>query len=411
MLTLLKDGQFFRFWLGQVISSLGDGINKVVIIYLVAQLSNDPLVIGLVIFLQMLPTAIFSIFIGSLADRYSKKWIMVISDLYRMIIVLMIIPFQHSLNSIFILIALHGIGSALFNPARVSSIPVLVGRDRIENAISISQATRSAMNVIAPAIGGLLLTLNKLTLIFVIDAITFLFSAFFILTLTRLSKEFIQKSDESYIDSIYNGIKRVIGIPPLRFLLLLLIPVSFVVGVINTNISTLSLYVFKVEGHHYGLLQASVGIGAIIGSLVLCPLLLRKIKLSSLLLIGTLAIGLWMILIFPVNIARETYGLIPIYIWYLGLGLINTLLFVPLSSLFLRITPANFRGRGQAILSFTVTIFTMSGLLGGGWLQNYTGILLGTAVAGILLVVVVATFPFIRGYKELRDADANYIEV
>jgi MFS transporter, DHA3 family, macrolide efflux protein len=83
MYKILNNHDYFRFWLGQVISHLGDGFTRIAIVYLVATLTKDPLTIGLVIFAQLLPTAFFGIFFGPLADKYNRKWLMVGADIYR----------------------------------------------------------------------------------------------------------------------------------------------------------------------------------------------------------------------------------------------------------------------------------------------------------------------------------------
>ncbi|QOR66212.1 MFS transporter [Cytobacillus suaedae] len=409
MLQLLKNKDFFRFWLAQVISHLGDGITRIAVIYLIATISKDPLMIGLVIFAQLLPTAVFGIFFGPLADKYSRKWLMVISDLYRMMIILLMIPFHDSVPILIILIALQGIGSALFDPARSASIPDLVGEKNIQAAIGLSQGTRAAMDIIGPSIGGVLMLMNNFTSIFILDAITFLLSALLILTLplVRAKQDNTQNAQENYFESIVSGVKQVTGIPALRFLLILLIPVTLVAGVLNTNLVAVLTNVFEVTPAHFGLLESAIGVGAIAGAIVIGPLLLKLIRPSNLLLLGTMIMGSWMILVLPLNEARLAFGIGPIYIWCIMVGVIITLINVPLSSLFLGTTPAYFRGRGSALLGVTASASQMIGLLAGGWLAGVTGVLNGTAISGILLIFSVIAFPFLKGYKELHKIKPN----
>lgn len=409
MLQLLKNKDFFRFWLAQVISHLGDGITRIAVIYLIATLSKDPLMIGLVIFAQLLPTAVFGIFFGPLADKYSRKWLMVISDLYRMMIILLMIPFHDSVPILIILIALQGIGSALFDPARSASIPDLVGEKNIQAAIGLSQGTRAAMDIIGPSIGGVLMLMNNFTSIFILDAITFLLSALLIVTLplVRSKQDAAHNAQENYLESIVSGVKQVTGIPALRFLLILLIPVTLVAGVLNTNLVAVLTNVFEVTPAHFGLLESALGVGAIAGAIVIGPFLLKLIRPSNLLLSGTMIMGSWMILVLPLNEARLAFGIAPIYIWCIMIGVINTLINVPLSSLFLGTTPAYFRGRGSALLGVTASTSQMIGLLAGGWLAGVAGVLNGTAISGILLIFSVIAFPFLKGYKELHKIKPN----
>ncbi|MFD1738933.1 MFS transporter [Bacillus salitolerans] len=406
MFSLLKNKQYFRFWSAQVISQLGDGITRLAIMYLVAILSKDPFMIGLVIFAQLLPTAVFGVFLGPLADRYNRKWLMVGSDVYRMLIVLVMLIFHDSAPILILLIVLQGLGSAIFDPARSASIPDIVGEENIQQAISLSQGTRSAMDIIGPSIGGLLLVAGNYTVIFLIDASTFLLSAFLLIGLTISTKkvdEHHPTSKENYRQSLVTGIREVVKIPALRFLLVLLMPVTLVVGVLNTNLVAVLTNVFEVSGAHFGLLESSLGIGAIAGALFIGPLFMKHVRPSVLLLLGTIAIGCWMLVIIPLDGLRLSYGIAPVYAWCIMIGVLNTLINVPLSSLFLGTTPAYFRGRGSSLLGATANSFQMIGILFGGWIAGLIGILNGVAFAGALLIFVVLFIPFLRGYKDLHQ--------
>ncbi|MCA1031219.1 MFS transporter [Bacillus timonensis] len=413
MLQLLKNKDYFRFLCAQVISHVGDGITRLAIIYLVATLSKDPLAIGLVIFAHLLPSAVFGIFLGPLADKYSRKWIMVGSDFYRMFIVLVMMLFHDSVPVLISLIVLQGIGTALFDPARSASIPDIVGEDKIQQAISISQGTRAAMEIIGPSIGGLLMVLNNFHIIFSVDAVTFLLSALLLMTLTITRKQDQPSSTnkEGYFTQIRSGIKEVVGIPALRFLLLLLVPVTLVVGMTNTNLISVLTKTFEVSGTHFGFIQSSSGVGAIVGSMILAPFLIKVFRPSSVLIGGTMAIGILMVLIIPVNIVRLQIGIAPVYAWCIMLGILNTLINVPLSSLFLGATPAHFRGRGSALLSATANTFQMIGLLAGGWIAGLIGVLNGTAFSGVLLIAVVIFFPLLKGYKALHTIQSKKAKV
>ncbi|WP_066067924.1 MFS transporter [Neobacillus soli] len=405
MFKILQNRAFLRFWLGQIISHLGDGFTRIAIVYLVATLTKDPLAIGLVIFAQLLPTAFFGLLLGPLADKYNRKWLMVGADIYRMAIVLLMIPFHHSAIALIILIAFQGLGSALFDPARSSSIPDLVGEENIQQAISLSQSTRAAMDIIGPSVGALLMMTNNYNIIFGIDAVTFALSALFILTLRNLGKTkfALVAASESYFQSIGSGVKEVIGMPALRFLLILLLPITLVCGVLNTNLVAVLTNEFHVSAFHFGFIEAATAVGVIVGAGIAAPFALKKFKASTVLLTGTAAIGISMVLIIPLETFQSLYGLLPVYIWSIMVGVLNAFLNVPLSSLFLKVTPAAFRGRGSSLLGFTASSAMMIGILAGGWLSKEIGVLYGTAISGALLMTVAILMPLLKGYKSLSD--------
>ncbi|WHY85237.1 MFS transporter [Neobacillus novalis] len=403
MFKILKNRNYLRFWLGQIVSQLGDGFTRIAIVYLVATLTKDPLAIGLVIFAQLLPTAFFGIFLGPLADKYNRKWLMVGADFYRMGIVCLMIPFHHSAVALIILIAFQGLGSALFDPARSSSIPDLVGEEHIQQAISLSQSTRAAMDIIGPSAGALLMMTNNYNFIFAIDSVTFAVSALFILSLRNLGKNKLAaaQSSESYFSTIGSGVKEVIGMPALRFLLILLMPITLVCGILNTNLIAVLTNEFHVSAFHFGFIEAASAVGVIFGAGFAAPYALKKLKPSTIFLLGTAAIGVLMVVIIPLDTLQLLYGIFPVYIWSIMTGVLNAFLNVPLSSIFLKITPSAFRGRGSSLLGITASTSSIIGILFGGWLSKEIGVLYGTAISGALLVIVAGFMPFLKGYKSL----------
>ncbi|MEH7252448.1 MFS transporter [Neobacillus niacini] len=402
MLNILKDPLYFRFWLSQIISHLGDGLTRVAIMYLIATLSNNPFIIGIVIFAQLLPSALFSIFMGPLADKYNRKVIMVSADLFRMVVVVLMIPFTDSVPILISLIALQGIGSALFDPARASAIPDLCGEENLTKAISLSQSTKAAMDIIGPSIGALLLISQNYTLIFLIDSSTFLLSAILVLTLTTLGKVkgAENKDKEPYFIMIKSGISTVMGMSGLRFLIILLIPITLVIGILNTNLVAVLTNTFKVTAFHFGLIEAALALGVIVGASFVGPKLISKVSPATVLLSGTAAIGIWMVLVIPLDYIQQQVGIFPIYIWCIMIGILNALITVPLNSLFLKTTPNSFRGRGSSLLSFTANNSQILGVILGGVISNGVGVLNGTAIAGSLLVLVACLLPLLKGYKE-----------
>ncbi|HEU5141256.1 MAG TPA: MFS transporter [Bacillales bacterium] len=406
MFHLFQNSGFLKLWIAQLVSQFGNGVTEILLIYLVSQLTHNPLVIGMVIFAQLLPTAVFGLFLGPLADRFSRRFLMVFADFYRAGIVIIMIFSQDSALALLALIVLHGLGSALFTPARSSAIPDVVGEEQVSEAISLSQGTYAAMRIIGPAVGGLLLIIHQPTIIFTMDAITFILSGLLILSMRRLGKVSAGKfpKGESYFRSIRYGIKGVWGLHSLRFLLISLIPVVFTLGVLNTNLAAVLLLKFKVPAVHFGFLEGLLGCGAIIGSLV-APKVLEKIRPGYMLLATIGFIGTWMVLLIPLETVRHIIGLPSVYFWCGMVGLLNALINVPISSLFIKMTPKAFRGRGAALLQAIMNASQMLGLILGGWLAGQFGVLPASAFAGTMLIVLVFLLPLLKGFRTLSNPE------
>lgn len=402
VLSLLRSSVYLRFWLAQLVSEFGDGITKTLIVFLAASKTNNPFIIGMVIFAQMLPTAVFGVFMGPLADRYAKRLILVSMDLYRMCIVLAMLFAQNHVWMLLVLIVLEGIGTSLFEPARSASIPLLVDKQKLPEAVGLSQSTTQAMIIIAPAVAGLLFLVHNYNAIFIIDAFTFLISAALLVTMVELNQrnESSQGTQESYLTAFRHGIREVFGLSTLRFLILLLIPVTLAAGVLSTNLNALFLVELHVPAAKFGFLDATVGMGALLGSLI-SPFIVKRIRPSVMLLASTAAIGLWMIVVLVLPPFEKLMGLSPVFAWSALVGGLNALLNVPVGALFLGITPQELLGRGSSILQATVNWGQMIGILFGGFLAGMTGTLYALAATGLFMAILVLFFPLLRGFKEL----------
>lgn len=407
MFHLFKNSRFSRLWFAELVSLFGDGVTRILLVYLISQLTHNPLIIGMVIFAQLLPTAVFGLFLGPLADRFSRRHLMVFADFYRAVIVVLMIFFQNSAFALLGLIVLHGIGTALFKPARSSAVPDVVGEEHVTDAISLTQSTSAAMNIIGPSIGGLLLIIHVPTINFIVDAFTFLLSGILISSIRDLSKvsENPSSEEETYLQLISSGFSEVVGIHALKFLLIALIPVSFTLGVLNTNLTAVLLLTFKVPAVHFGFLEGILGCGAIIGSLI-APKVLKRTRPSHMMLFTIGLIGAWMIFLIPLENIRQMIGLPSVYFWCGMVGLLNAFINVPISTLLLLITPKAFRGRSSALLNTTLNTSQMIGLLMGGWLAGVFGVLLATAFAGMILIVLMFLLPLLKGFKALKSPES-----
>ncbi|MBA2876826.1 MFS family permease [Anoxybacillus caldiproteolyticus] len=207
---------------------------------------------------------------------------MIGADLYRALVMVMMTFSTHSVWLLIILVLLSGIGNAIYYPARSSFIPHLVGEQHITQALSISQIINSIMQIAGPGVAGILLVLTSPSNILMIDAITFLFSAFFTGISVKLIKykQTIKKNTQPNL-SIWNstkeGIKIVFNLSPLTFPIVLIIQIMFAAGIFNTTSTSLMLQVFNVSSYHYGMIEAMLGVGAFLGA-AMGPFLLSHFK-------------------------------------------------------------------------------------------------------------------------------------
>ena len=182
-IDLVKDNRDFRYlWFSQIISLLGDWFNLIASASLIASLSGSGLAIGGLFIARLLPPFVLGPVAGVLADRFDRRKILIISDILRTVVVLgfLLVRSENDIWLIYVLTTLQLSISAFFEPTRSAVLPGLVTRQDLITANALSGATWSTMLALGAAAGGAATALLGTTSAFIIDAATYLLSAYLI---------------------------------------------------------------------------------------------------------------------------------------------------------------------------------------------------------------------------------------
>jgi len=182
-MALLKSNPAFRhLWYGQVVSELGDWLNSIAIYLLVIQLGGGGMAMALTMMAKLLPIFFVSPLAGVLIDRLDRRHILIASDLLRFIVVLgfLWVDEPGELWLLYTLVILEIGLAGFFEPARSALIPSITPRQDLVTANALSGSTWSVMVALGAALGGVVVSLFGIRTAFLIDAFTFLLSAWFI---------------------------------------------------------------------------------------------------------------------------------------------------------------------------------------------------------------------------------------
>ena len=277
-LELLRGNRGFRqLWLGQVVSQLGDWFNTIAIYTIILHLTGSGRYIGLLMVARFLPSFVFGSLSGVLADRFSRRSIMIVSDLLRAVVVLgfLFIRRADQLWLIYVLTVLQLALSTFFEPAKTAAIPSIVSDRELVSANAISSVTWSAMLTLGAAVGGLVTDWFGTDVAFVLDALTYLLSAALIASVrvpkrTSREKHKLTVNRALGITETIEGIRYVKRRP--RVLALLLVkPAWGLGGGILTLLAVFGEKIFpfgKTAAGGIGVLFAARGIGTAVGPIV-----------------------------------------------------------------------------------------------------------------------------------------------
>jgi MFS family permease len=182
-MELLRGNRSFRFlWLGQVVSQMGDWFDTIAVYTIALRLTGSGRAVALIMVARFLPSVIMGPLSGVVADRFSRRSIMITADILRAIVVLgfLLVRRPDQMWLVYVLTVLQLAFSAFFEPAKTAAIPSIVSDRELLPANAIASVTWSAMLTLGAAIGGFVAGWFGTDVAFVLDSLTFVASAILI---------------------------------------------------------------------------------------------------------------------------------------------------------------------------------------------------------------------------------------
>ena len=340
----LRNRNYRLYATGGVVSNVGTWMQRVAQDWLVLQLSgHSGLALGITTGLQFLPMLVLAPFAGTLADRYSKRKVLIATQSFMaavgVILGVLDITGVVQVWHVYVLALLLGVGAACDAPARQSFVIEMVGADDVSNAVGLNSASFNLGRVIGPALAGVLIVLIGTGPVFLINAASF-GAVIFALTRMRSSELMPMPRAPGGRGQVLEGIRYVRARPDLQLVMVIV----FFVGTFGLNFQMTSALmataVFHKGAGAYGLLGSVVAIGSLSGALLAAR---RGKPRLRLIVFAAVAFGV-------VEIAA---GLMPSYYWFMAtlipLGLCQmTLLNSANATMQLAVDPV-MRGRVMAL--------------------------------------------------------------
>jgi MFS family permease len=179
MFALLRRRSFALFWTGGLVSAVGDWALLIALPFYLYGLTGSVLATGGMVIARTLPGLLFGSVAGVFVDRWDRRRTMILTDLARAAI-LLVIPLVQSADGIWIIylaIFAQSTLSQFFDPAHSALLPRLVRDDELVTANSLDSMNWEVARLIAPPIGGLLMSTAGLPASVLIDSATYVFSA------------------------------------------------------------------------------------------------------------------------------------------------------------------------------------------------------------------------------------------
>lgn len=382
MFRSLHTRNFRLFISGHVVSSTGTWMQRIGQDWLVLRLTNDSgTALGIAFALQFLPLLLLGLWGGVLADRYSKRRLLMITQasmgLQALVLGTLTVTGAVEVWHVYALAFGLGLATAFDNPTRQTFVLEMVGRDDAPNAIALNSATFNLARVVGPALAGLGIALVGTGPIFLVNAVSY--GAVLVgLAAMRERELYLTERAERAPGQLREGLRYVAGNP---VILLTLTIVTFLATFglkFQVTLALLAKEVFGTDAGGYGVLSSAVAVGSVAGALLAA----RRARPRLRLVVGAaIAFGALMV----VTAVMPTYWLVAAMLVPTGVA---ALAFNTAANATVQLTSSSvMRGR---VMSLYMLVFLGSAPIGApvvGWVAEVLGPRYSIALGGVLSIL------------------------
>jgi MFS family permease len=255
-------------WAGSIIGSWAYTVALVVYAYHQGGASA----VALVAVIRWVPAAIASPFASILGDRYPRVRVMLSADLLRasaLVAMAVCVVTDTPAAIVYVLASIAAVLATVFDPAQSALIPSLARTPEELTAANVSSSTLESLGFcVGPALGGILLTLTNVWVVFVVTAAAFLWSALMLAPLLRASEPPLTHERPHLLEQATAGFRAIGSDPRLRLVIGLFGAQTLVNGAFGVLVAVSAFQLLDLGSGGVGYLQSAVGVGGLIGGAV-----------------------------------------------------------------------------------------------------------------------------------------------
>lgn len=360
---------------GQLLSNTGSWVQRIAQDWLVLTLAGSATAVGITTALQALPTVLFGLVGGLVADRCPKRTVLLCTQtaMAALATVLAVLVLTRSVQVWHVYVVAFALGSviAIDNPTRQAFVNELVGPNQLRNAIGLNSSIFQLGALLGPAISGVLINTVGVGWAFTINALSYLGP---ILGLSRISDFELHRTPvAAHRGQLRDGLRYARARPNVLWPTVLV----GVFGVFTVNLPvTLAAYsktVFHGGAGGYGMLSSVLAVGSLTGALVAARR--EHTRLRDIAAISAALAGAYLAASFATH--ESSYAVLLLFVGAL------TLLLTTATNASVQLAAEDaIRGR---VMALYLMVFTGSGAVGGplvGYLDEHAGARTGMLVAG-----------------------------
>jgi len=402
-INALRHRNFRLYWFGQLFSVLAQNMEHVAQGWLVLELTNSPLALGLTGLAQAIPTITLTLLGGAVADRADRRRIMIAAQsgvaLFFLILTALVLTGLAALWHVMVLAFLAGGIRAFDRPSRMALLPQMVPREDIPNAVAIGGTIWQLCRLVGPAAAGILIYLVGVGPTYFVCCLAS-FASVCLWVGIRTSRPALAVGSGSLVKNMLEGVDFIRR----NQLFYTFMGMTFFNSVFGMSYLILmpvfARDILQVGSQGFGFLQAAGGAGALIGTLAVAYFSdIRRLPLQA-----ARGAALFGALLFLFAISRN-YPLSLALAF--GLGATGQFYITAINTVLQLNLPERLRGRVMGVYGLTWDLMPVGGTL-AGTIAEFAGAPVAVAVGGIFVVgLALWAVSVAPRFRDLKQSDAS----
>ena len=357
---------FYKLWLGELISNIGSGMTAFALSVYIYEKTGSVSYVSLITLLSFMPSIILSPIGGLLADRYDRRLLMIIGDLFSGLGLVYILwniqAGEKSIVPIFVGITFSSIFTSLLEPSYRATLTDILDEENYAKASGLIQAAGSAKYLISPVIAGMILSVADIRVILLLDILTFITTCLMIFLVRKSMNSETQNYKKDSFKGLLEGLFIIKENRGVYSLVIIMFFVCFFMGFIQILIRPMILALSSVKTA--GMMESLCAAGLLIGSLWIGIAGIKK-NYSKILAVACFFCGIFM----SMTGVNENLAIIGIstFLFFSTLPFMNSC-----ADVLVRVSiPNELQGRVWGLISLITQMGTVAAYIISGIMADY----------------------------------------
>ena len=357
---------FYKLWLGELISNIGSGMTAFALSVYIYEKTGSVSYVSLITLLSFMPSILLSPIGGLLADRYDRRLLMIIGDLFSGLGLVYILwniqAGENSIVPIFVGITFSSIFTSLLEPSYRATLTDILEEENYAKASGLIQVAGSAKYLISPVIAGMILSVADIRVILLLDILTFITTCLMIFLVRKSMNSETQNYKKDSFKELLEGLFIIKENRGVYSLVIIMFFVCFFMGFIQILIRPMILALSSVKTA--GMMESLCAAGLLIGSLWIGIAGIKK-NYSKILAVACFFCGIFM----SMTGVNENLAIIGIstFLFFSTLPFMNSC-----ADVLVRVSvPNELQGRVWGLISLITQMGTVAAYIISGIMADY----------------------------------------